>query len=160
MTDYQEEQANEIEALESIYPEEFTLLETTPTHSFQLPLHAEADGQAEDEVSCTLKFTYTKTYPDAAPVMEIVDPDNLTDDDIKEVENLLKEQAEENLGMVMIFTLVSAVQEKFTGIVNGIAQRREDEREEELRKIEEAGKKEIRRNSCNNRNFSGVEDEV
>ena len=141
MTDYQEEQANEIEALESIYPEEFTLIETTPTHCFQLPLHAEADPPAEDEVSCILKFTYTKTYPDAAPVMEVEESDNLNEDDIQAIQELLKEQAEENLGMVMIFTLISAVQEKLTDIANMIATRREEEREEELRKIEEAERK-------------------
>ena len=141
MTDYQEEQTNEIEALESIYPDEFTLVESTPSHCFQLPLHSEADPPAEDEVSCTLQFTYTKTYPDAAPVMEILNPDNLNEDDVQTIDTLLKEQAEENLGMVMIFTLVSAVLEKLSDIANAIAQRREQEKEEELRRIEEAERK-------------------
>ncbi len=138
MTDYAEEQANEIEALESIYPEEFRLVEATPLHCFQLPVRGEADGVAEDEVACTLQFTYTDTYPDAAPVMEVQDPENLEEEDVTRIQELMAEQAEENLGMVMIFTLVSAVQEKLVDIANGIAQRKEEEKEEEKRKLEEA----------------------
>lgn len=44
-------------------------------------------------------------------------------------------QAEENLGMVMIFTLVTAVQEKLNEIVDVMKNRRE---EEKLRKEQEA----------------------
>ena len=141
MTDYAEEQANEIEALESIYPEEFQLIDTSPTHCFQLPLCGEAEGIATDTVSCTLQFTYTEQYPDTAPVMEVLNPNNLTDSDVTDLQELLKEQAEENLGMVMIFTLVSAVQDKLVDFANGIAKRKEEEKEEEQRKIEEAEKK-------------------
>ncbi len=43
MTDYAEEQANEIEALESIYPEEFTLIEASPNHIFQVPISAQSE---------------------------------------------------------------------------------------------------------------------
>ncbi len=43
MTDYAEEQANEIEALESIYPEEFTLIQASPHHVFQVPITAQSD---------------------------------------------------------------------------------------------------------------------
>ena len=73
--------------------------------------------------------------------MEILNPDNLNEDDVQTIDTLLKEQAGENLGMVMIFTLVSAVQEKLSDIANAIAQRREQEKEEELRRIEEAERK-------------------
>ena len=49
-------------------------------------------------------------------------------------------QAEENLGMVVIFTLYSAVQEKLTEMVETHAQKLEDEREEARKAIEEAEK--------------------
>ena len=43
-------------------------------------------------------------------------------------------QAEENLGMVMIFTLVTAVQEKLNEIVDQIGTRREEEKKRKKRK--------------------------
>lgn len=49
-------------------------------------------------------------------------------------------QAEENLGMVMIFTLVSAVQEKLNEIVDQIKTRQEEEKKQKEREAEEAEK--------------------
>ncbi|NXY90448.1 RWDD1 protein, partial [Alcedo cyanopectus] len=48
--------------------------------------------------------------------------------------------AEENLGMVMIFTLVSAVQEKLNEIVDQIKTRREEEKKQKEREAEEEEK--------------------
>ncbi|KAH0622237.1 hypothetical protein JD844_024372 [Phrynosoma platyrhinos] len=55
---------------------------------------------------------------------------------------LLQEQAEENLGMVMIFTLVSAAQEKLNEIVDQIKTRREEEKKQKEKEAEEAEKSE------------------
>ncbi|KAL1416209.1 hypothetical protein MTO96_006469 [Rhipicephalus appendiculatus] len=91
MTDFQEEQRNEIEALESIYPSELEILETEPFHAFTIDVKADAGDQPEDEqMSVKLKFTY---------------------EDVETLVTALKEQVQENLGMVMIFTLVSAATE-------------------------------------------------
>lgn len=49
-------------------------------------------------------------------------------------------QAEENLGMVMIFTLVTAVQEKLNEIVDVMKNRREEEKRRKEREAEEAEK--------------------
>lgn len=49
-------------------------------------------------------------------------------------------QAEENLGMVMIFTLVTAVQEKLNEIVDQIKTRREEEKRQKEKEAEEAEK--------------------
>ncbi|OBS71253.1 hypothetical protein A6R68_00206, partial [Neotoma lepida] len=49
--------------------------------------------------------------------------------------------AEENLGMVMIFTLVTAVQEKLNEIVDQIKTRREEEKKQKEKEAEEAEKK-------------------
>lgn len=50
------------------------------------------------------------------------------------------QQAEENLGMVMIFTLVTAVQEKLNEIVDQIKTRREEEKKQKEKEAEEAEK--------------------
>lgn len=49
-------------------------------------------------------------------------------------------QAEENLGMVMIFTLVTAVQEKLNEIVDLMKTRREEEKRRKEAEAEEAEK--------------------
>ncbi|EHA98862.1 RWD domain-containing protein 1 [Heterocephalus glaber] len=102
MTDYSKEQQNELEALESIYPDSFTVLSENPP-SFTIAMTSEA-GENDETVQTTLKF------------------------------------AEENLGVVMIFTLVTAVQEKLNEIVDQIKTRREEEMKLKEKEAEEAEK--------------------
>uniref|UniRef100_A0A8V0YPV2 RWD domain-containing protein 1 n=1 Tax=Gallus gallus TaxID=9031 RepID=A0A8V0YPV2_CHICK len=152
MTDYSEEQRNELEALESIYPDSFTVLSEKPT-TFTITVTSEAGENDEtlgtclncsywhqDDVQTTLKFTYREKYPDETPLYEIVSQENLEDNDVTGIINLLEQQAEENLGMVMIFTLVSAVQEKLNEIVDQIKTRREEEKKQKEREAEEEEK--------------------
>lgn len=138
MTDYAEEQRNELEAIESIYPDSFTVLSEVPT-SFTITVTSDA-GEDDETVEATLKFTYVEQYPDEAPLWEIFAQENLEDSDAEEVLTLLKQQAEENLGMVMIFTLVTAVQEKLNEIVDHIKNRREEELKRKEAEAEEAEK--------------------
>ncbi|XP_028837578.1 RWD domain-containing protein 1 [Denticeps clupeoides] len=138
MTDYGEEQRNELEAIESIYPDSFTVLSEAPT-SFTITVTSEA-GQNDETVEVTLKFTYVEKYPDDPPMWDIHSQQNLEDADIEDVLSLLKVQAEENLGMVMIFTLVSAVQEKLNEIVDQIKSRQEEEKKRKEKEAEEAEK--------------------
>ncbi|KAK7157931.1 hypothetical protein R3I93_009203 [Phoxinus phoxinus] len=136
MTDYGEEQRNELEAIESIYPDSFTVLSEKPT-SFTITVTSDP-GEDDETVEATLKFTYLEKYPDEPPLWEIFSQENLEDSDAEGILTLLKEQAEENLGMVMIFTLVTAVQEKLNEIVDQIKRRREEEKERNERKEREA----------------------
>ncbi|DAA26307.1 RWD domain-containing protein 1 isoform X2 [Bos indicus] len=138
MTDYGEEQRNELEALESIYPDSFTVLSENPP-SFTITVTSEA-GENDETVQTTLKFTYSEKYPDEAPLYEIFAQLNLEDNDVADILKLLALQAEENLGMVMIFTLVTAVQEKLNEIVDQIKTRREEEKKQKEKEAEEAEK--------------------
>ncbi|KAJ8779766.1 hypothetical protein J1605_012253 [Eschrichtius robustus] len=193
MTDYGEEQRNELEALESIYPDSFTgdfrgrgpaatrggvgpaatstalgipgqdgegngeaawpprplldfssrvqastILSENPP-SFTITVTSEA-GENDETVQTTLKFTYSEKYPDEAPLYEIFSQLNLDDNDVSDILKLLALQAEENLGMVMIFTLVTAVQEKLNEIVDQIKTRREEEKKQKEKEAEEAEK--------------------
>ncbi|XP_057384014.1 RWD domain-containing protein 1 isoform X2 [Balaenoptera acutorostrata] len=138
MTDYGEEQRNELEALESIYPDSFTVLSENPP-SFTITVTSEA-GENDETVQTTLKFTYSEKYPDEAPLYEIFSQLNLDDNDVSDILKLLALQAEENLGMVMIFTLVTAVQEKLNEIVDQIKTRREEEKKQKEKEAEEAEK--------------------
>ncbi|XP_048348325.1 RWD domain-containing protein 1 [Sphaerodactylus townsendi] len=138
MTDYGEEQRNELEALESIYPDSFTVLSENPT-SFTITVTSEA-GENDETVQTTLKFTYTEKYPDEIPLYELLSQENLENNDVTKILKLLQEQAEENLGMVMIFTLVSAVQEKLNEMVDQIKTRIEEEKRQKEIEAEEAEK--------------------
>ena len=109
MTAYEEEQEQELEALESIYPEELEILSREKPISFQINVKsqlvdpfAEADAKeaaedaGENEIpaaECTLKFVLPETYPDALPEMEVVDPEdaNLDESDVKGLLDKLKE---------------------------------------------------------------------
>ncbi|EPQ05569.1 RWD domain-containing protein 1 [Myotis brandtii] len=95
MTDYGEEQRNELEALESIYPDSFTVLSENP-RSFTITVTSEA-GENDETVQTTLKFTYSEKYPDEAPLYEIFSQENLEDNEVTSILKLLALQAEENL---------------------------------------------------------------
>ncbi|KAG5207715.1 hypothetical protein MJG53_005820 [Ovis ammon polii x Ovis aries] len=95
MRDYGEERRNELEALEAIYPDSFTVLSENPPH-FTITVTSEA-GENDETVQTTLKFTYSEKYPDEAPLYEIFTQLNLEDNNVADILKLLALQAEENL---------------------------------------------------------------
>ncbi|XP_065178592.1 RWD domain-containing protein 1-like [Sycon ciliatum] len=138
MTDYAEEQANEIEALQSIYPNEFEELGQSPWR-FLVDVQPEASDDIDEDERCSvrLKFKLGDTYPDEVAQYSIASSENLEDSECEEMMQLLGEEAEASVGMVMIFTLVSAAQEFLNRQQDAVKKRRDDEekaREEAERK--------------------------
>ena len=85
------------------------MLEEEPYHQFTLSVRSEGHEQNPDVgYSCTLKFAYTPTYPEEPPNIDITDDVNLDDEQLQRLKERLEKEAEDNLGMVMIFSLVSA----------------------------------------------------
>uniref|UniRef100_A0A8C4ZA78 RWD domain-containing protein 1 n=1 Tax=Gadus morhua TaxID=8049 RepID=A0A8C4ZA78_GADMO len=111
------------------------------------------EGENDEIAEATLKFTYVEKYPDEPPEWEIFSRENLEDADEEEILTLLQQQAEENLGMVMIFTLVTAVQEKLNEMVDQIKNRREEEKMRQEREAEEAEKVTFQGTVVNIENF-------
>ncbi|XP_057319620.1 RWD domain-containing protein 1 [Microplitis mediator] len=110
--DYKSEQNEEIEALDSIYSGELQILETEPHYKFILPIKSEEyEPETNNGLSCDLEFTYTSKYPEEPLEIRIENAENFEDDDEEKLLEHLGEQMQENLGMVMVFTLVSAAQE-------------------------------------------------
>ncbi|ELT96772.1 hypothetical protein CAPTEDRAFT_124119 [Capitella teleta] len=138
MTDYQEEQQNELEALESIYPDELTVVAMEPFPCFQLPISTEDDSEC---VKCVLQFTYTAKYPDEAPLMEIAESENVDDELLTVLLEYMKEQVRENLGMVMVFTIVSSVQERLISFLEDAEKNRIEAEEKRVWDLEEAERK-------------------
>ncbi|OWR42965.1 RWD domain-containing protein 1 [Danaus plexippus plexippus] len=109
--DYHYEQTSEVEALDSIYYGDMQILQTEPMHKFSIPIKSEEYDEGEG-LACELVFTYTPKYPEELPSLEINTEESFDEIvDKNELYKHLMEQANENLGMVMIFTLVSAGQE-------------------------------------------------
>ncbi|XP_013783546.1 RWD domain-containing protein 1-like [Limulus polyphemus] len=142
MTDYKEDQKNEIGALESIYPSELTVLLEEPFHVFTIDLSTENfSNDPVHIVSVCLKFTYTPGYPDEEPLIEIENCENLEEDDSKELLKFLQNEAQENLGMVMVFTLVSAALEWLNQRGEENVKKKQEEEEKRKRQEEEEEQK-------------------
>ncbi|TYZ61198.1 hypothetical protein PybrP1_009890 [[Pythium] brassicae (nom. inval.)] len=99
----------EVEALESIYMDEFKKLTDEPL-SYQVHIVPNQDG-LNNHVALTLKCVIPSTYPDVEPKIEVLLDKGLSETQHKEIMALLNEQIQENVGMAMVFTLCEAVRE-------------------------------------------------
>jgi len=140
--DYKEEQQSEIEALESIYEGDLQVLDSDPRHVFTMPIKTEDfDEDGEDGVFFLLKFSFTPKYPEELPILEIDEEINLDDHELRApLMDHLKEQMEENLGMVMGFTVISAATEWIGDRWDAI-KAAEEERIKKQKDIEEEAEK-------------------
>ncbi|XP_065371555.1 RWD domain-containing protein 1 [Calliphora vicina] len=140
---YQEDQSNEIEALDSIYCGDMEILETEPFHKFQIPIATEEydKEQGDNGLACYLVFTYTPTYPDEAPLVEIDEPVNFDDGYEKRLLEHVEKSIEEYIGMEMIFSLVSTAQEWLNERWDEFTKSKEEEAERKLYESEEAERK-------------------
>merc|ERR1739842_106038 len=117
----------EIEALESIYPDSFDIISENPT-TFSLKVFSEEDDEV-DTIGIELQFTYVEKYPEERLLYEI----NLVNEDeedpevdeelCKKLSELVDELIEENLGAVVVFDIVSLVQDNVNETKDGIKQK-------------------------------------
>ncbi len=110
--DYEEEQANEIIVLESIYGDEMTILSDEP-HEFEIEIkYSDYEGHHTEKPPCVVMYCkYTDNYPDELPIIAVDKSENLPDEEINRLKDHLNDLAEKSLGTVMIYTLVTAAQE-------------------------------------------------
>lgn len=118
-------------------------MEKEPLYKFQIPINTEEFDKDTQEsgLSCNLIFTYTPTYPDEAPVVEIEEPVNFEEGYETKLLDHLQASIEENIGMEMIFTLVSTAQEWLNERWDDFKKTQEDERERKILEAEEAERK-------------------
>lgn len=123
--------AEEFEVLESIYPAELS-----KTSEKDIRIEAEPDDleEGEDSIKLALKVHYTDGYPDELPhlALDVLEGD-LADSELEGLMTDLRTVGEENLGLAMIFTLVSHLRERLSALVRERAQRHQAEEHEKER---------------------------
>ncbi|RDI85597.1 hypothetical protein Vi05172_g4400 [Venturia inaequalis] len=109
-----EEQKEEREVLDSIFPDEITEYRI----SIQLDI-TQNDADESEPPIMLLRVEYPEDYPDTAPRLDIIPPPNAPKHkffDVQEDKAVLLEALEptieENLGMAMIFTIVSTLKDE------------------------------------------------
>ncbi|KAI0141346.1 ubiquitin-conjugating enzyme/RWD-like protein [Pestalotiopsis sp. NC0098] len=134
-----EEQVEEREVLDSIFPEEITdISETEYRISILLDLPDDPEDKAEPP-TMMLHVRYPEAYPDEPPHLDLSPPQNVASPhpyfsvaaDKDALLGGLDETIQENLGMAMVFTLVTTVKENAEQLIL-------DRRAETARKHEEA----------------------
>lgn len=117
----------------------FLVISTEPFYSFAIPIKTEEyEAETDNGLSCRLEFTYTSKYPDEPLVVSIQEPENFEEGSGEKLKEHLVEQMNENLGMVMVFTLVSASQEWMNVQWDKIKLHREESAALKLKEEEEA----------------------
>jgi hypothetical protein len=110
-----EEQEMELEALESIYMDDFTLLsdEGAAPASLQLRLVPVQGGADREEggnfVAVLLKIEYTPMYPEEVPNASVESEFGLNAAQLEELCGVASAAAEEYVGEVMVYSIAEAV---------------------------------------------------
>lgn len=134
-----EEQAEEREVLESIFPDEITDI---AENEFKVAVTLDIPGEedAEEPPVFFLHVKYPDDYPDVAPNLEIhaspnaaLHPQFNTAEDRERLLEGITETVQENLGIAMVFTIYSALKEAAEQLV-------QDRKDSAARVVEEAAR--------------------
>ncbi|CAL0335208.1 unnamed protein product [Lupinus luteus] len=117
--DYTQDQEMEIEALEAILMDEFKEIHSgetglsTSNRCFQITISQEedSDGLITNPAQLALFFSHTEKYPDEPPLLNVKSLQGIPSEDLRIVKEKLQQEASENLGMAMIYTLVTSAKE-------------------------------------------------
>ncbi|KAF2856074.1 RWD-domain-containing protein [Plenodomus tracheiphilus IPT5] len=145
-----EDQQEEREVLESIFPEEITYVSDT---EFRVLVQLD-DGRHEDEErddeqpQIILNVQYPPSYPDEPPNLDITQPPNTPkhayldlQTDKPHLLSSLTSTIDENLGMPMIFTLVTTLKETAESLITSRQNAQEVAANMEALRLEEAENK-------------------
>ncbi|KAI8826220.1 ubiquitin-conjugating enzyme/RWD-like protein [Fimicolochytrium jonesii] len=156
MSFHAEEQSNELEALLSIFPDEFSLLDAGPPAHFHIHIQPDVESlipPSDDHDATTpreaveffLDITYTDTYPDTIPLLELTEVAGFDAGECGQIVSELTTMAEESVGMAMGFTLAAGAKEIAERVVSERIAAQEAEAaaraaaEEEAERIRHAG---------------------
>ncbi|KAJ3671192.1 hypothetical protein LUZ60_008618 [Juncus effusus] len=139
MTDHAQEQEMEIEALEAILMDEFQEIDSsesglkTSNRCFQILISPQDDSFDESSqvpVQLALIFAHTEKYPDEPPLLNVRSVKGIRPDDLALLKEKLDNEAKENLGMSMVYTLATSAKEWLTEKFSGEEEEEEPEKKE------------------------------
>jgi len=131
-----EEQEEEWEALEAIYPE--LVRAESELLTFTIDLESETD---DNQLKVSLQIEMPEAYPEVAPNCDVMEFENLDPSDCVAIEKFITQACEDQLGEIMCFTVISGVQDMLNDLVDEIERRRAEEEERKKREEEEAAQK-------------------
>merc|ERR1719469_1568680 len=118
-----DEQAEEIEALQSIYnEEEFSILNSKP-YSFELRINSNSEDEERNHLKLMIRFDLPKDYPDVSiPLYRIknLSKEYLDSNDLYRYECLIRERAHESVGAPMIFDLADLIREEIVTLNDAV----------------------------------------
>ncbi|PIC54891.1 hypothetical protein B9Z55_003959 [Caenorhabditis nigoni] len=142
---HQEQQEQEIEALEAIYSEEEIQVICRDYPNIELSIELKSnqyDDPSDDDFDVSLGIEFTESYPDEIPIITLAGiEDVFSEERISESIQKLRAVAEENLGMVMVFAIVSALQDEIGDLVELKKKAKEEIKEIEKEKKEAESRK-------------------
>ncbi|KAL8804378.1 MAG: hypothetical protein Q9182_002573 [Xanthomendoza sp. 2 TL-2023] len=119
-----EEQIEEREVLDSIFPDEIIDIDEK---SYRIIFNVDVpqqDGEDIDPSTLLLTITYPPSYPDEAPMLDLSLPPNAPkpfhldlSTDRASLLSSLTATIEENLGMAMVFTIVTVLRENVEALI-------------------------------------------
>jgi hypothetical protein len=126
--DHASEQQMELEALEAIFMEDLKEYNGTlpsdwaavgKTYIHTVTPHDEGDEEAAadgQELQMELLWAHTAQYPEELPCLKLQAVYGLTDAQVASCAAQLQEEASQNLGMAMMYTLITAAKEWLRGM--------------------------------------------
>ncbi|KAL8645358.1 MAG: hypothetical protein Q9226_007341 [Calogaya cf. arnoldii] len=119
-----EEQIEEREVLDSIFPDEITDIDEKSYRITINPDVPQQDGEDVESPTLLLTITYPPAYPDEPPILDLSLPANAPkpphldlSTDRGPLLSCLTTTIEENLGMAMVFTLVTVLRENIESLM-------------------------------------------
>jgi len=155
--DYKEEQQQEIEILQSIYPDE---LEVISDKEFTITILLDTPSERKHRV--ILRVKYPETYPEVSPILELKNAEieevedqyeedeedeeeddqpklvliseqvELDRDDLQKLKNSLIEEAEDQIGIPSVFALASSLKDQAEQIFEAKMNKKQKEYDDEL----------------------------
>ncbi|KAJ5899138.1 RWD domain-containing protein [Penicillium taxi] len=154
-----EDQIEEREVLDSIFPEEITDISET-AYKVSIILETPEHDPDEEQPLIYLEVSYPEEYPDVAPELNISCPPNAPKNprlDVQEDRDFLMEALqptiEENIGMAMVFTLVSALKESAEVLMQDRANLVQAQKEMLAKKAEEEENRKFQGTPVNRETF-------
>ncbi|KAK6106336.1 RWD domain family protein [Brugia pahangi] len=115
-------QVEELEALGVIYPDELEVTSNEyPNIALKISLQSHQGKEVPAMFEVTLNLRLSADYPDVTPEIQLFGlKSTFSSERIKRVERVLHNVAQENIGMPMIFTIVSALQDEIGYLVEDL----------------------------------------